>query len=121
MAQEGEAGRVAQERDPGHGQEDDRGSEEVADPYAGVPSPADAEVGTPSEPVEQVEWENHLWPVVRVHPSLSEEAYVAAEVLASRLLVQQGLKNPDGKREERVRHYASWRYRGWQAGEIASL
>jgi hypothetical protein len=69
-----------------------------------------------------VEWEGKLWPIVRVHPSLSEQAHVDAEVLATRLMLKEyRLKDPDGKREERAAEHARWRYRGWSVGEIASL
>ena len=68
-----------------------------------------------------VEWDGKARPVVRVHPNLSEQAYVDQEVLATKLQIKAGLHDHDGKREDRARKYARWRYRGWQVGEIASL
>jgi hypothetical protein len=61
-------------------------------------------------------------PDLDARPIPSEEAYVAENVLATKLLISQGrVKDHDGKRVERARAYAKWRYRGYLAGEIARL
>jgi hypothetical protein len=52
---------------------------------------------------------------------LTEESYVAHQLAITRLQMQQGLKDPDGKRLERCEAYARWRWKGFHAGEIASL
>ena len=91
--------------DRGDGEEDRRGSDE----------------GWVELEQETVEWEGKTWPVVRTKAPLSEDAHVAAEALAAKLAIAGGLKDHDGKRVERAKRYARWRYRGWLAGEIASL
>jgi len=52
---------------------------------------------------------------------ISEEEYVRGEVEATRLAIERGLKDHDGKRLDRAEAYARWRYAGYLAGEIASL
>lgn len=59
-------------------------------------------------------------------PGVSEAEYVASEVLITRVQMEQGLikTNPgvNGKdRLDRTRAYATWRYRAFMNGEVASL
>jgi hypothetical protein len=53
---------------------------------------------------------------------ISEEEYVRRELaLTRRALELRFAKDPDGKALERSERYLRWRYRGFVAGEIASL
>ena len=52
---------------------------------------------------------------------ISEADYIAAEVEQTRLAISRGLQDHDGKRVDRARAYARSRYRGFLAGEVASL
>jgi hypothetical protein len=79
-----------------------------------------APLALPDGAVELVEWEDQLRPVVR-EARISEEAYVEAQREQTRLMMQRGVKDPDGKRMQRTEDYARWRYRGYQVGEVASL
>lgn len=51
----------------------------------------------------------------------TEEEYLGVEVLATKLAISRGLKDHDGQRVARARAYARFRYRGFLAGEVASL
>jgi hypothetical protein len=119
MAKEGPASGV----DPWGGGSD-RGTDAGRDGES-VPSPAQSapdgepDAGGPASALS-VAWEGRTWPVVR-EAHFSESAYIAQEILATKLLIKGGLKDPEGKRVERARAHARWRYRGFQAGEIASL
>jgi hypothetical protein len=53
---------------------------------------------------------------------ISEEEYVRRELaLTRRALELRFAKDPDGKAMERSERYLRWRYRGFVAGEVASL
>jgi hypothetical protein len=76
--------------------------------------------GPPAPNLGTVDWEGKTWPVVR-QAHVTEAEYVGAEALATRLQIARGLKDHDGKRVERAKAYARYRYRGFVVGEIASL
>lgn len=89
---------------------------------------AAAEIGTPAGPADPglgtVEWQGETWPILRRAPAGGEEAYVAEARRAAELVLAAGATNPiaDGVgRLDRAERYATWRYRGWQAGQIDGL
>jgi|SRR5215467_7918816 len=71
-------------------------------------------------PVEEFPPEEDFSPRVNV-PQISEADYVEREVEITRRQIAGGLKDPDGKRLERAKSYATWRYRGFVAGEVEWL
>lgn len=63
------------------------------------------------------------YPVLKVAHT-TERNYVTRMGDEARYLVEQGLKNPlhrEQGRADRAEQYARWRYRGYVAGEVASL
>jgi hypothetical protein len=60
-----------------------------------------------------VAWEGKVLPIVRALPTESEDTYVHR-------LVHEARTN-DRQRIARVRTYATWRYRGYLAGKVATL
>ena len=61
-----------------------------------------------------------LAPGVR-RPAISEAEYVEREAAQTRLAISRGLQDHDGRRIDRACAYARSRYRGFVAGEVASL
>jgi hypothetical protein len=88
----------------------------LSEPELAVRRALDAAVAD-SEPSEQSEPAQNR----RKTPAISEAEYIAAEVAATRVAIARGLQDHDGKRLDRARAYARMRYRGFLAGEVASL
>ena len=51
----------------------------------------------------------------------TEDEYVAEQKRQTQLMIDRGLKDPDGQRMLRAISYAHWRYRAFLRGEVMSL
>jgi hypothetical protein len=98
------------------------------DPFGGARDRAQDDRGEQAEVAEDwvelepptVEWEGETRTVVR-RAHVTESEYVFKCKADTLVALASGLKDHDGKRVDRTEAYAKWRYRGFLAGEIASL